>query len=452
MSVTIQNGVGIGSNSIIFTDKLSFMDDGYGSTAPATAKPKDETNLGPWSPWGTNNLLPYTFRDHIDNCGVLNAALDCKSRIAAGKGLQPFLLNGMDADGTEQLEYCNDTEILDWIEANKMVDLLLDFSYDKNSYGWRVGTFMLNGKRDKINRIYRKDVFEARLQKKTNGVIPNIYLHGEWKEVGGYSSDMLSLPLLKEGDELNNLYGRAKNDRSKSEFAFADRRRRDGRQYYPLPLWFSAQEWVKQARAIVVLKNALIDNGLHVPHIVTIHKKYWIDFVDAAWDSLPEAKKTPLMQATYDSIETWLTGGKNAGKSLFTGRFFDVGSEKEVPYVAVEPLDDKMKDGKLLPDSSAANSEILFALMVNPALMGAGQPGGPYSGSSGGSNVRESHLSQIMLLEEERAMNTGPMYVVKHFNGWAKRLETAGKRLVFRTPSGLLTTLDTGKSTKPEIL
>jgi hypothetical protein len=129
-----------------------------------------------------------------------------------------------------------------------------------------------------------------------------------------------------------------------------------------------------------------------------------------------------------------------------------------------------LTDGKLLPDSGAANSEILFALMINPALMGAGNPGGKaYGDTSGGSNVRESFLVQIMIMEAERRLNASVFNVIKKFNGWSERLEKkptvvpmvgAGPvtpqsrivtpRLVFRHPTGLLTTLDTGKSTKSE--
>jgi hypothetical protein len=87
--------------------------------------------------------------------------------------------------------------------------------------------------------------------------------------------------------------------------------------------------------------------------------------------------------------------------------------------------------------------------MVNPALMGAGQPGGAYSANAGGSNVRESYLVQMMLLEEERKMNLTHLNTVKRYNGWDKKFD---KPLVFRHQSGLLTTLDTGKSTKNEML
>jgi len=128
---------------------------------------KDKLNPSPWANWGDDNRLPIVMADHIENCGVLSAALDAKARIAAGKGIQPFILENITNDGKEELTWVNDAEISDWIEYNNLFERSLDFSFDKNAYGWRCGSFILNRKRDKIDRISRKDVFEVRLQKKS---------------------------------------------------------------------------------------------------------------------------------------------------------------------------------------------------------------------------------------------------------------------------------------------
>ena len=51
-----------------------------------------------------------------------------------------------------------------------------------------------------------------------------------------------------------------------------------------------------------------------------------------------------------------------------------------------------------LSTSAAANSEILFSLMVNPSVLGAGMPGGPYAGNAGsGSDIREGLLVSLIL-------------------------------------------------------
>lgn len=438
-------------NGIGYSSKAIFMGNGMvDGAAPAVTgqTQKDKLSQGPWALWGNDNRLPITLADHIENCGVLSAALDAKARIATGKGVQPFIIENVLPDGTEELKWVDDAEIHDWLESNQLFDKQLDFSFDRNAYGWRCGSYTLSVNRDKITRINRKDVYECRLQKKSpnTGLINNIYMSADWpnNSISFNKDQHILLPALKEGLELEDLRSR----KSGWEFAFIDRRRRNGRQYYPLPLWYAAQAWVKLARSVPGHKNIQFERQIQLQYVVTISQKYWENLY-SDWGNMDIDKKMEIVNAKYDEIDNWLSGSANAYKSLFCFSYVDQITGKEVKDIQVETITDTAKDGKLLPDSAAANSEILFALMVNPALMGAGQPGGPYSSNAGGSNVRESYLVQMMLLEEERKMNLQHLNVVKRFNGWDKRFD---KPLVFRQQSGLLTTLDTGKSTKNEAL
>lgn len=444
--VTLINNIGYSSKAVFMSEGLYGGPDG---SKEAITKSTDKDNLttGPWAYWGKDNKLPLTFADHIENCGVLSAALDAKARIATGKGVQPFTIENILPDGTEELKWVNDAEILEWLEENQLFDTHLDFSFDKNGYGWRCGSYMLNVKRNKINRIHRKDVYECRLQKKsTDGSIKKIYMCADWasNSQGFNKNAHIELPALREGFELHDLNSRDYG----FEFAFIDRRIRNGRQYYPMPLWYAASEWVKVARSVPGHKNTQFQRQIQLQYVVTISQKYWENLY-SNWGTMENDKKMEIVNAKYDEIDSWLSGSANAYKSLFCFCYVDPVTGKEIKDIQIEAVDDKVKDGKMLPDSAAANSEILFALMVNPALMGAGQPGGPYSSNAGGSNVRESYLVQMMLLEEERKMNLTHLNTVKRFNGWDKRFN---KPLVFRHQSGLLTTLDTGKSTKNEML
>lgn len=434
-----------------------------------------------WSPWGSDNLLPLEMADHIENCGVLNAALDAKSRISIGKGFQPFLLKNIDKDGTEDLEWVSDSEIQDWLEENNFFDLAMDRSFDRNGYGWSPGSIILNKGRNYINRVRRIDVVNTRLQKmeKINkgNAIKSIYLCNDWKQITSAAFDkdkMSQIPLLREGYELSDIKDRIDSD-NRFEYAFVSRSLRNGRKYYQMPLWYAARNWVKVARSVPAFKNAMFSNQMMIKYVISISEKYW-ESVYEDWDdddTYDQAKRNAIIEEKYDEIDKWLTGEDKAYKSLSCGTYYDEVAQKEVPYIHIEVIDDKVKDGKLLPESSAANSEILFAVAMNPALIGAGQPGGPYSNNAGGSNIRESYLIQLMTMEAERRDNSNILNLVKNVNGWSDRLEkeidffpvsdsmvgkaTTGSRkmkprLVFRCVSGLLTTLDTGKSTKSEPL
>jgi hypothetical protein len=62
------------------------------------------------------------------------------------------------------------------------------------------------------------------------------------------------------------------------------------------------------------------------------------------------------------AIDEHMSGNKASGRSLISPILEEGG--KFVEGIRVEPIDNKLKDGSYLPDASAANSEILFAIGV----------------------------------------------------------------------------------------
>jgi hypothetical protein len=385
----------------------------------------------------------------IQECGVLNAALDAKARIAVGKGPQPFFMINIDTEGKEEFEFVKDPEIHDWLEHNDSYGFSMNSCYDLFGYGWTPSQMILSRDRKKINRIKRTDVVESRLARKDEaGNIKKLYIADDWKCITNISTDYVKeVPILHEGDELGDLLDRT----SGYEFSIINRQLRNGKGYYPPPLWYSTKKWVDIAKAVPGMKTAMFNNQMTIKYLVTISGTYW-KRIHKKWDTFTAEKRKQIMDDKLDEIDEYLSGNNNQYKSIFANSYIDPITKEEIADIKIEVLDDKVKDGKLLPDSAAANSEILFALQINPALFGAGQPQGAYANNAGGSNIRESYMVQLMLLEWERRQNARIFNLVKHYNGWSKRLETDGKRLVFKYPSGLLTTLDTGKSTKPEVM
>jgi hypothetical protein len=108
------------------------------------------------------------------------------------------------------------------------------------------------------------------------------------------------------------------------------------------------------------------------------------------------------------------------------------------------PIEDTTKIGEYLPDSAAANSEIAFTMLWNNAMTGGNQKNGLYSENQGGSNVREASALQVIIHQVERWVVQDMFTVFKYFNGWAKKYPG----LDFIIPATILTTLDTGGSSK----
>jgi hypothetical protein len=417
-------------------------------TTPAV---KHELDTAPYAYWGSNNQQPIKMAELIDKCGVLNAGIEAKARICIGKGLKPVLVSGISKNGDEEYEFIYDEEIENWLSDNTHFQNNLTSVRNIIGYGWTHERIILNGAGDKIAKWKVDDVSNCRLGKKNEkSKIDKTYLAADWTNISSGDSDsnyLKPIACLEEGNELEHLTKSMKNRSNPKEFSIINRGYLNIKNYYPNPLWYSARDWVEMTVKVPAMKVAMMNNQMSIKYIITISEQYFMQG-DEKWDEYDSTQKQKMFEEKSAEINRALVGNDKAYKSITTKTYIDPVSRVEVPLIKIDVIDDKVKDGKLLPDSGAGNKEILFALMMNPAINGANTFGGDYSGGAGsGSDIREAYLVQIMLMEAERHMNYKIMNLVKRVNGWAEKYK--GKKLEFRYPNLILTTLDTGGSTAP---
>lgn len=413
----------------------------------AAIKGNDDEVSGDVAFWGVNNDLPKKMMQDVEATGVLSAATDTKARIAVGKGPLPARIVGYTEDGYEQLEFVADAEIHDWLEMNNAIDCSYASVLDLFRLGNCFRQILLSSDR-KIIGYKRQDASICRLSRisETTRRSDYVYMSGDWDRYTNMSDKLhtAKVPLLDNYYPLLDLQARSKE----YTFMFLSQYNLFGRQYYAPSPWYVAKKWVDIAQSIPEMKEGMFENQMTIKYVVEIHPKFW-DALNPRYSKMPEADQKKLQQDWYDKIDQYLTGPKNSYKSIFTRKVFDDKSATWVPGITIEALDDKVKDGKLIPDAGAANSEILFALAMNPALMGVNIPGSGTNVTSGaGSNIREAYLVQIMLLEMERRMDSRIFDLAKITNGWQARLGK-DKPLVLRYPNQILTTLNTGANTQP---
>lgn len=428
------------SSAVVYSPKPD------GGNLSRVKKDPNDVITTPWMPWGDDNLKPVSMAADITNMGVLSAGIHSKVRMAVGKGIAPFFLTNADNNGNETLEPCIEPELLNFLELNRNYLYSYQNIYNMIAYGFGATQGLLSDDKSRINRIKALDVFTCRLGVKNNkNFIDKIYLCGNWGSAGSTydKTKMSELPVLEEGYELEALT----KGISGHEFVMLHRILLNGTQYYPSPLWEAAKEWVKHSRSIPKMKNAINRNMMAIKYVVLIDGAYWSrTYKD--WSKKTEREQQETIKAKRDEINKFLTGEENAGKTIVSGKFIDPATKNTIEEIEIKVIDDKWKDGKWLPDNAAADKQVLFAMFFNPAIWGGNLLGDGASGGAGsGSDIREAFLVQIMLMHAERMLNLEVFNLIKHFNGWTK-YETAGKTLVFRYPNYILTTLDTGKSTK----
>lgn len=410
----------------------------------ATKEPSTSSDgsTTPYVPWGADNAEPTRIREKVQGCGVLNSTIDAKARITIGRGPRLVRVKGYDKKGDEIMDYVEpneEPEAWNFLETNDIFKTGLDIC--KNLFTFAISpTQIIKNAEGKISGFKAMDAFEMRLERMKNATIEKAFFSSDWQPADALAHS-LQLPVIPDYNPVDFL----KNHKG-SHFVLLHRHLSAGERYYPRGAWKSAENWVDIARSVPLMKASMFKNQMNIKYVIVIAPQYWTDQFGVEWQGFTVVEQLKHKKDLIDKIEKSLRGDENSNKSIFTSGYTDPMTKQFTPHIQVNVIDDKMKDGKFLPDSGAANAEIMFALMMNPALIGADMPGGPYSSSGGsGSNIREAYLVQIMLHELERKMISQIFTLAKHVNGWNNALQLRYQGLI-------LTTLDTGKSTKQENL
>jgi len=442
--ISYHNGIALSKRGVAFLSMGSGNPDVKSPAEPL--QKEDENSTTDWAKWGQDNLLPNQMLADIEACGVLAAAIDGKARFGLGRGIKPFKIISVNKDGSEELQPVNNPEIDDFLEENDIFSSCFGWFKDQIGFANYVARFKFNNSGDKIGLVFRDDVTQMRYRKADeNGIIKSVFISTFWDrqltsmQRGKTHLEIDLLPTIGPATYLQNI---APENRKAKEYALAGRTPAWNRNYYSMPTWWAAKKWVEIAKNVPDMKAHIFENNIRIKYIVTIYDSYWVKQYGEKWMNYTADQQQEKREELYTSIDNWLTGSDNAYKSIFIPGTWDAIAGKGFTDIEIKPVEDHTKEGELLPDSAAANSEILFALMMNPALMGADTPGGPYSGGAGsGSNIREAALVQVMIQEFERQQISRILNIVKKINKW-------DPDIVWRFPGLVLTTLDTGKSTK----
>ncbi len=406
--------------------------------------PPEKYEFLPWAIWGSDNMLPKQMVTDIKTCGILNTIINAGARFGLGEGLDPIIVKREGAKKSIE-KYVDDPEILNFLEDNNANIQNFGWMQDLLAIGNMAGRFMLSKDGTKIVQFQRDDMAEVRLEKKDKqGRVNNLYYCAEWEKIASDKDERIfTVPLLDMNNPVADL--RKKAEAGTREVAFVFRYPTWMDHYYSNPLWYSQYKWVKIAQGVPEMKAAMFENNMRLKYIVTIFEEYWSNAYED-WDDIDDKEKETRRNELFDQIDSYLVGAKNSHKSLYIDGKFSLDGKPQA-FIDVKPIPDSTVQGELLPDSAAANSEIAFAMLFNLAIVGGNQASGLYESSQGGSNVRESILMQIIIRELERMYVRKVYNIIKRFNGW----DVKYPGLEFVIPATILTTLDTGGSSKPVV-
>lgn len=391
-------------------------------------------------PWGEENDFPQKAGEQIRTTSVLNTGLKFLRNLTIGQGIFPCSVDGYDDNGNEVLKPVDDSRVKTFLASRVVRRYMEKVLRDYLKFGNGAVQFIpsLAGTSfvgvNPVNALYRRFVeVDASGQEKciVSGYWPDTPSVGQYEVLdvfNEYDPDMQA-DILKFAGKL------------KQGIIFPVRDSWSNDDIYGEPVWWPSYVcgWVEISHLIPQFLKKAYKNQITWKWHVQIPYSYWEKkFPPADYDT-PELRQRDI-QDYMDKIEINLCGVENAEKPLFTNYAINEVNGKIEEEWKITALDNKYKGGDNLVTSAAANSEILFSLMVNPNVFGAGMPGGTYAGNQGGSNIREAFLVNIANAWIDRQNILDPLELYIRLNGC--------KECELRFRNTILVTLDTGAGTK----
>lgn len=392
--------------------------------------------------WGTGNKFPQFADDVITSVSVLNSGLKFIRNFTIGQGIFPVTVEGYDDNGNEVLKPIPDVKLRTFGQSRMVRRYLEKATRDYLKFGPAFIQHLPNADGSKLVGINTVNAKYCRLTVANNsGIIEKCIVSGKWPD-NPAAGDYTLIDVLDEYDPEADLqrFKHAGKIKGKS-FIQVLRDSWSNNDYYSSPVWYSAYTagWVEIAQQIPTFLKKAYHNQITWKFHVQIPYAFWErKFPESEY---PDAKlRNEAINKFMDEIEDNLCGPNNANKPVFT--MFEVGPNgKAEEQWIITPLQNKLSNDQHLFSSAAANSEILFSLMINPNVLGAGMPGGSYSSNQGGSNIREAFLVNIANAWLDRQNLLDPLETHVRFNGAPENME-------WRFRNTILTTLDTGAGTK----
>lgn len=389
--------------------------------------------------WGDGNDFPSKSHDIIRSVGVLNTGLRYIRNYTLGQGIFPVNVVGYDDNGNEVLKVLEDTKLINFLKSRMVRRYMEKAGRDYFKYGGANAQMLPNSDGSSLVGINTLNAINCRYTVANKGVIENLIYSGKFPYSPGDDYEVYSV--LDDYDPLADLKRRKLANQIKgANLIYAVKDSWSNNDYYSDPIWLSAYlaGWVDIAMVVPKFLKRAFENQISWKWHVQIPYAFW-DKKFPKEDYKTTDERTAAIENFMDTIEESLCKPENANKAIFTMFEIGVNGKTEEQWI-IKALENKLGGEQNLVTSAAANSEMCFALMVNPNVLGAGMPGGAYAGNQGGSNLREAFLVNIANAWIDRQNLMDPLEAFLEFNGV--------KDVELRFRNTILTTLDTGAGTK----
>ena len=395
-----------------------------------------ENKNGKIAAWGADNDFPQKLLKKIRLNGAALSGLRVSRKAHYGSGF--ILVEETNDNGKrviEQKSINQYPQISSFWKQNHMKRFWKEIITDLEYFAIAFPEYVLSKDFKTINRIKRQKSANCRfeLMDEATRSIQNIYLSTKWQEGVDLASKYVDqVPLIdsywsaQEVKEHCQRYKIRKFIRP-IFYPLVDE------SYYPKAEWHSAinSGWLDIANSIPKFKKAFLENQLNIKYHIEVSEEYFDRKYQEDWKGFTTEKRQQIRTEFVEELDAALRDTQNAGKSIMSIIYKD-DNQNPLPGLKITAVDNKLKDGAYLEDTSAGNQEILTAIGVDPSLIGAGIPGGKL-GAGSGSDKREAWFILSALMKTNRDTTLEPFEFIQEYNDWDSSLTGAFEDTVLTT-------------------
>lgn len=333
-------------------------------------------------PYGTNNDLPKTIKDIVQNNSIAPGILKKKVQLLWGKG--PQLYKETIKNNVLERTWVKDTRVQEWLESWGYEDYLLKGIVDYNNIE---GTFTkfhtakgIRINRPSISKLEHVSAEYGRLgnQIKDLSYKPSVCIVTDWNfkrvvDVSDYKVyglfDFLNPFKYRTSVLYSNMYSFCSD-------------------YYTVPDLYGSLEWIRRSSAIPLILKALSKNSINLKYHVVSPAKFWekkaSELKETHGEKYEESMLVKYKKDYLRAVAEVLSGAENTGKFWHSVKYLNVDGHKifeegwEIKEIK-QNIKDFVESQILISDQ--ANRMVSAGVGMHPALGGAGESGRADSGS-----------------------------------------------------------------------
>lgn len=408
------------------------------STRPTSPVVDDFTvKNGKVARWGDDNLFPQTVIRESSSNTIIPPTLGKKTELLYSGGIYTAMFQDVDDLGNEKVKPVYYQPFEDFKRQTNFTRYLIESITD---FYWFYNVFpelILSKDRSKIVGISTQEASYCRwqIQNPSNGLVEYCYINASWENFKSEGDKYTSVvPVLDPYfDAIGNL-----RDMGEHKVIYPVSYPTPGKTYYQLAHWNGARSsgWLDVAQSIPKFKKYLFENQITLKYHIQIPSSFW-EWKYPDWVSMPLKERKDKIDEELKRFEEVMTGTDGSFKSLFSSYIADQDGKEYGKWIVTE-LGTKNNSDLYIEDSAEASSHLLYALGVDPTLVGYSIGKGMGAGS--GSDKREAFNMYQNLCQLHRDIILEPLNFIRDYNGWDPKL-----RFLFRYGE-----LKTADKLKPE--